>query len=88
MKTDVAAWFSLMAGFILTMLLSRIGLGSWYLPLAIAIALAQTAIVMLWFMRLRSSSRLTWLFALGGIYWLGILFILGLSDYFSRGWLK
>jgi cytochrome c oxidase subunit 3 len=29
-----------------------------------------------------------WLFAFGGIYWLGILFVPGLADFVSRDWIK
>ena len=88
MKIYVMAWLGLMAGFALTLALAHARLGAWYTPVAMVIAAAQTLLVMLYLMHLRSSSRLTWLFAAGGIYWLGILFILGLSDYISRGWLK
>ena len=77
-----------MLGFGVTLGLAFVPLGPWRVLPAMVIATAQMFIVMGWFMHLRSSSRLTWFFAAGGIYWLGILFVLGLADYFSRGWLK
>ncbi|HWD18656.1 MAG TPA: cytochrome C oxidase subunit IV family protein [Verrucomicrobiae bacterium] len=86
--TYVGAWGALMAGFFLTLGLAHARLGAFYLPVAMVIAAAQMMVVMWYFMHLRVSSRLTWLFAAGGIYWLGILFVLGLADYLSRGWLK
>jgi cytochrome c oxidase subunit 4 len=82
------AWLGLMAGFVLTLVLAQARLGAWHIPVAMVIAAVQMLLVMVYLMHLRFSSRLTWLFAAGGIYWLGILFILGLSDYISRGWLK
>ena len=77
-----------MAGFLLSLGLAFLPLGMFYSPLAMVIAAGQMLLVMACFMHLRTSSRLTWLFAAGGIYWLGILFVLGLADYLSRGWLK
>jgi cytochrome c oxidase subunit 4 len=87
-KACLLTWVGLMAGFVLTLALSRTQLEAFYTPLAMVIAAVQTLGVMAYFMHARASSRLTWLFAVAGIYWLGILFVLGLSDYLSRGWLK
>jgi cytochrome c oxidase subunit 4 len=53
---------------------------------AMTIAVVKTALVMLYFMHLRYSSYLTLLFAGAGIFWLGILIVLTVSDYLSRGW--
>jgi cytochrome c oxidase subunit IV len=53
---------------------------------ALAIAAGKAALVALYFMHLRYSSRLTVLFAGAGIFWLGILLVLTMSDYLSRGW--
>lgn len=60
--------------------------GTWNVVLALAIAVAKAALVMLYFMHLRYSSYLTTLFAGAGIFWLGILIVLTLTDYVSRGW--
>ncbi len=38
-------------------------------------------------MHVRHSGRLVWVFALAGFFRLGILFVLAMSDYISRGWL-
>ncbi|HEY3863508.1 MAG TPA: hypothetical protein VGO59_16650 [Verrucomicrobiae bacterium] len=87
-RSCVAVWIGLMAGFVLTLLLSRTHWGGYYTAAALAIAALQGLAVMAYYMHARVSSRLTWLFAASGIYWLAILFILGLADYLSRGWLK
>jgi cytochrome c oxidase subunit 4 len=60
--------------------------GTWNVVLALTIAVAKAALVMLYFMHLRYSSYLTLLFAGAGIFWLGILIVLTLTDYVSRGW--
>jgi cytochrome c oxidase subunit 4 len=53
---------------------------------AMTIAVAKALLVVLYFMHLRYSSRITWLFAGAGIAWLVILLALTVSDYISRGW--
>ena len=58
------------------------------IAVALTIATVKVVLVMLYFMHLRYSSRLTMLFAAAGIFWLGILLVLTLSDYFSRGWVS
>ena len=64
--------------------LGRIG----NIAVALTIATVKVVLVMLYFMHLRYSTRLTMLFAAAGIFWLGILLVLTLSDYFSRGWVS
>lgn len=54
---------------------------------AITIAVAKGLLVVLYFMHLRYSTRLTWVFAGAGVFWLLILIVLTLADYLSRGWL-
>jgi len=90
MKTKhlVLVWLGLVAGFIATLLLGQWRLGFFYTPVAVFIAAAQAFLVVAFFMEAKYSSRLTWFFAAAGIYWLGILFVLSLGDYFSRAWLK
>jgi cytochrome c oxidase subunit 4 len=64
--------------------LGRIG----NISVALTIAVVKAVLVMLYFMHLRYSSRLTILFAGAGVYWLGIMLALTLSDYISRGWVS
>jgi cytochrome c oxidase subunit 4 len=54
--------------------------------LLLAIAGLEGLLVLLFFMRVRVSSQLTWLVAGGGFLWLGILLTLTLGDYLSRPW--
>ena len=53
----------------------------------LAIAVTKAALVILFFMGVRWSSRLTWVVAASGFVWLLILFGITMSDYVSRGWM-
>jgi cytochrome c oxidase subunit 4 len=44
-------------------------------------------LVILYFMHVRWSSRLTWVFAGSGFLFLLILLVFTLSDFWTRGWL-
>jgi cytochrome c oxidase subunit 4 len=66
----------------------------YYLPLgvlhnaaALLIAVAKATLVVLFFMHLIHSSKLTWAAVVASLFWLVILFALTLSDYLSRPWL-
>lgn len=52
--------------------------------IALMIATVKATIVVMYFMHVKYSSRLTWVFAIAGIFWMVILFTLTLSDYFTR----
>jgi cytochrome c oxidase subunit 4 len=56
--------------------------------IALAIAGFKATLVVLFFMHVRSSSRLTKLFAAAGFFWLLILIGFTLADFASRGWLR
>ena len=52
---------------------------------ALTIAMAKALLVVLFFMHVRYSSWLTWVFVGAGVAWLGHMLILTMSDYLSRG---
>ena len=54
--------------------------------IALVIAFIKAIIVVLFFMQVRYSSRLTWVWAAIGFIWLIILFST-VTDYISRGWI-
>jgi cytochrome c oxidase subunit 4 len=54
---------------------------------ALTIAVTKATLVVLYFMHVRWSSRLTWVFVGAGVFWLLILIGLTLSDVLTRGWL-
>src|ERR1700737_3488822 len=51
---------------------------------ALTIAVIKATLVVLYFMHVRYSSRLIWVVFTSALFWLGILFALTLSDYWSR----
>ena len=54
---------------------------------ALTIAVIKATFVVLYFMHVRYSSRLTWVIVGSGLFWLGIMFALTLSDYLTRSWI-
>ncbi len=54
---------------------------------ALTIAVTKATLVVLFFMHVRYSSRLTWVFVGAGAFWLLILIVLTLSDVFTRHWI-
>jgi cytochrome c oxidase subunit 4 len=52
---------------------------------ALTIAVTKALLVLIFFMHLRYSTRLTVLTAMAGFFWLAILLVLTLNDYFTRG---
>ncbi|HEV2912769.1 MAG TPA: cytochrome C oxidase subunit IV family protein [Pyrinomonadaceae bacterium] len=51
---------------------------------ALTIAVVKATLVVLYFMHVRYSSRLTWVIVVAGFFWLGIMFVLTMSDYATR----
>ena len=56
--------------------------------IALAIATTKALLVVLYFMHVRYSSKLTRITVLAGIFWLGILLVMTMGDYVSRDWIK
>ncbi|MGH9603437.1 MAG: cytochrome C oxidase subunit IV family protein [Terriglobales bacterium] len=52
---------------------------------ALTIATIKGTLVILYFMHARYSSKLTWLVIVAGFFWLGILLVLTMTDYLTRG---
>jgi len=68
-----------------TVLVARIDLGVMNDVVALGIAVTKAVLVLLFFMHVRYSTRLTALTAVGGFLWLAILIGITLADYMSRG---
>lgn len=54
---------------------------------AVTIAVIKAVLVMMFFMHLKYSARILWLFAGAGAVWFVIMIALMLTDYRSRSWL-
>ncbi len=83
----VSVFAALVALTAITVAVSYVDLGPASVVVALAIASLKALLVLLFFMHLRESSGLTWVVALGGFFWLGILIALTMSDVLTRGWL-
>jgi cytochrome c oxidase subunit IV len=55
---------------------------------AMTIATAKATFVVLYFMHVRYSSRLIWVIVASALFWMGILFALTFSDYWTRNWIS
>ena len=78
---------ALMVFTILTVAISRVDIGGLNTPLAMLIAIIKAILVILFFMHVIHSARLTWVVVLSAFLWLGVLFVLIFSDYLTRDWL-
>ena len=78
---------ALMIGTILTVVVAMYDLGPLNNVVMLTIACAKALLVILFFMHVRWSSRLTMVVAASGFFWLLILFSITMADYMSRGWM-
>ena len=91
MKTPLARSYfitglALLGLLALTITAAYVNLGPLNVMTAMTISAAKTALIILFFMHLRYSKPLVWIFAGAGVFWLGIMLSLALSDYLTRGW--
>lgn len=77
---------ALLGFLVLTIGAAYLNLGPFNTVVAMLISLMKGALIALFFMHLRYSKPLMWLFASAGIFWLGIMLVLALGDYLTRGW--
>jgi cytochrome c oxidase subunit 4 len=71
---------------LLTVWVAFLDLGTLNTVAALAIAVFKTTLVVLFFMHVKYSTRLTWVVVIGSVFWLGILLALTMGDYLTRGW--
>lgn len=79
---------ALIVGTALTVLVAFYDLGALNNIVMLLIASVKALLVILFFMHVRWSTRLTWVVAASGFAWLIILFGLTMTDYLSRGWVE
>ena len=79
-------FLALIVGTGLTVAAAEVDLGALNNVLMLAIACAKALLVILFFMHVRWSTRLTWVVAASGFFWLLIMFGLTMQDYLTRGW--
>src|SRR5215210_2971728 len=78
---------ALMVGTALTVGAAFIDMGAFNNVVMLTIACTKALLVILFFMHVRWSTRLTWVVAASGFVWLLIMFGFTFADYMSRGWI-
>jgi len=85
-KIYYVIWAILMLGTAITVFAATIELGVFNIVLALLIATIKGTLVVLFFMHLRYSDKLTMVTVIASVFWLFILFSLTMTDYISRAW--
>ena len=70
----------------LTVQIAFLDLGAMNTVAALVIAVFKAVLVVLFFMHVKYSTRLTWAVVIGAVFWLGIMLALTMSDYLTRAW--
>ena len=78
---------ALMVGTALTWWVATIDLGAANNFIMLGIAVTKATLVVLFFMHVKYSSKLTWTIIGASLFWLGIMLVLTMNDYATRAWL-
>ena len=87
-KVYVAVFVTLLVMTAATTAISSVDLGPWNTVVVLGIALFKATLVVLFFMHVKYSRRLTQMVILVGLFWLAMLLLITFSDFASRGWLR
>lgn len=79
-----AIFAALMVGTAITVWVAFIDLGVLNTVVALAIACTKATLVILYFMHVRYSTKLTWAVVASSVFWLLILLALTFNDYLTR----
>jgi cytochrome c oxidase subunit 4 len=82
-----SVFFALVVGTIGTVWVATFDLGPWNTPIALGIAITKGLLVILFFMHVKYSTKLTWLFVAAGFVWFLIMVCITMTDFVSRSWL-
>jgi cytochrome c oxidase subunit 4 len=82
----ITIFVALLVGTALTVWVAFFDLGFLNNVVMLTIACTKALLVVLFFMHVRWGTRLTWVVAGSGFFWLLIMFSLTMADYLSRGW--
>src|SRR5712691_1658549 len=85
-RTYYLIFLTLMVCTAITVAVAFLDLGPINVVVAMTIAVLKATLVVLFFMHVKYSTRLTWAVVAGSVFWLGILLVLTLGDYLTRSW--
>lgn len=74
----------LMALLLVTIGASYIEMGIFNVYLALSIAFIKMILVIMYFMHVKYNPRITWVFVGAGFFWMFIMIVFTLSDFFAR----
>lgn len=86
-RTNLIVFGALLGLLVLTIAAAYVNLGVLAIPVAMTIATVKAVLILLYFMHVRYSAKLVWVFSGAAILWLFILLALSLNDYAVRGWM-
>jgi cytochrome c oxidase subunit 4 len=86
-KTYFIVWALLLVLLGATVGVAYLQLGRFNVVIAVGIAVIKATIIVMYFMHVRYSPRLVWVFAGAGALWLGIMLALTIGDYQTRQYL-
>ena len=83
----LAVFFTLIVMTWVTAFVSTIDMGRWNVFVALAIAIFKATLVILFFMHVKYSPRLTKFIVACGFFWLMLLLFIVMSDLWTRTWM-
>ena len=86
-RTNLIIFACLMALLLATVGVAYFDLGDFNVIAALTIATTKAVLIILYFMHVRYSPRVVWLYSAAAFFWLLILIAFSGADYISRGWL-
>jgi cytochrome c oxidase subunit IV len=87
LRTYFKVWAALLLLLGMTVGVAYIHLGPLNTAAAITIAIVKAVVIALYFMHLKYSARLVWVYAGAGFFWLLLMFTFSFGDFLTRSWL-
>ena len=85
-KVYFAVFLALVIGTVVTTAVAYVDLGPFNIVVALTIAVCKASLVILFFMHVKYSPKLTKLVVIAGVFWLIILLTMTESDLLTRTW--
>jgi cytochrome c oxidase subunit 4 len=85
-RTYYLIFLTLMVCTAITVAVAFVDLGPLNAIVAMTIAVLKATLVVLFFMHVKYSPKLTWAVVIGSVFWLGILIVMTAGDYLTRRW--
>jgi cytochrome c oxidase subunit 4 len=86
-RTYLLVFLALIVGTVVTTLIAYQDLGPFNIVVALTIAVCKATLVILFFMHVKYSPKLTKLVVIAGVFWLVILLTMTETDLLTRTWM-